>query len=55
LDLFRTQDGIHWVRVTNTGFEERDNFGVRTLLDTPWGLMVGAANAVDGLEVWLGR
>jgi hypothetical protein len=54
-DLFRTQDGIHWVRVTNEGFAERDNFGVRTLLDTPWGLMVGAANAVDGLEVWLGR
>jgi len=54
-DLWRTQDGVRWVKVTDTGFGGRDNYGVRNLKVTPWGFLLGTANAVDGFELWLGR
>jgi hypothetical protein len=53
-DFYRTKDGISWEALTLDGFGDRDNYGVRNLLDTPWGLMVGVGNAVDGFEIWLG-
>ena len=54
-DLWRTADGIRWIRVSDTGFDRRDNFGIRNLMATPWGFFVGVGNAVDGFEVWLGK
>jgi len=53
-DLYRTKDGVSWEPLTLDGFGDRDNYGVRNLLVTPWGLMVGTGNAVDGFEIWLG-
>lgn len=53
-DLWRTQDGVKWEAVNLDGFGDRDNYGIRNLLSTPWGLMVGTGNAVDGFEIWLG-
>ncbi|MFV1959091.1 MAG: hypothetical protein ACC662_06720 [Planctomycetota bacterium] len=46
---------MQWTPVTTTGFGEPDDFGVRALLPTPWGLLVGATNTVTGFELWLGR
>ncbi|MCI0534186.1 MAG: hypothetical protein L0Z50_03055 [Verrucomicrobiales bacterium] len=43
-DLFRSRDGVHWSPVTTTGFGNPYNFGVRTMVGTPHGLFVGAAN-----------
>ncbi len=54
-DLWRTRDGINWIKVSDTGFGEHDNYGIRNLLSTRWGLLVGVANAVDGFEIWAGR
>jgi len=54
-DLWRTQDGVFWVNVTKEGFGNYDNYGVRNLMATQWGFMLGAGNSVDGLEVWLGK
>ncbi len=54
-DLWRTADGVRWVKVTKTGFDERDNFGVRNMMATQWGFFVGVANAIDGFEIWLGK
>jgi len=54
-DLWRTKDGIHWVPVNLNGFGDWDNYGIRQLMSTQWGLMVGMGNAIDGFEVWLGR
>jgi hypothetical protein len=53
-DLWRTQDGVSWQAVNLDGFGDRDNYGIRNLLSTPWGLMVATGNAVDGFEIWLG-
>jgi len=54
-DLWRTQNGVHWVRVSDTGFGDHDSYGIRNLMATQWGLFAGVANAVDGFEVWLGK
>ncbi|MCC6694808.1 MAG: hypothetical protein IT365_04160 [Candidatus Hydrogenedentes bacterium] len=52
-DIFRTQDGDHWIPVTTTGFDTPGNYGWRTMESTPDGyLYLGSANPVDGLEVW---
>ena len=43
-DLWRTRDGLSWVPVTRDGFGNVFNYGARTLVSTPYGLFVGAAN-----------
>ncbi|MGD8308135.1 MAG: hypothetical protein PVG98_01745, partial [Chromatiales bacterium] len=44
-DLLRTPDGVHWTQITEDGFGNPWNYGVRTLLSAPGlGLVVGSAN-----------
>jgi len=54
-DLWRTQDGRHWVKVSDNGFGEHDNYGIRNLMATQWGFVLGAANSVDGAQIWIGK
>jgi hypothetical protein len=54
-DLWRTKDGINWSPVSLDGFGDHDNYGVRQVKSSPWGLLIGVANSVDGFEVWLGK
>ena len=54
-DLYRTQDGIDWVKVSTNGFDDLDNYGIRSMKPTPWGLLIGTANPYDGFEVWMGN
>jgi SAM-dependent methyltransferase len=57
-ELWRTTDGDNWVPVTRNGFGNWYNWGVRGLLSTPIGLVVGMANpfgpkvAVRGAGGW---
>ena len=57
-DLWRSRDGVFWVPVTRNGFGNMFNWGVRTLVSTPHGLFVGAANpfgpdvAVERSDGW---
>jgi hypothetical protein len=53
-DLWRTDEGIHFSSVTARGFDDRFNFGIRTLEPTPYGLFLGTANYYYGLNVRLG-
>lgn len=43
-ELWRSDDGIRWLPVTRSGFGNKYNWGVRNLLSTPHGLLVGTAN-----------
>lgn len=43
-DLWRSRDGIRWTNVTRTGFGNPCNYGARTMVSSPCGLFVGAAN-----------
>jgi pimeloyl-ACP methyl ester carboxylesterase len=42
-DLFRTDDGIHWSAITQTGMGVPNRTGVRSLEPTPVGLFMGTA------------
>ena len=54
-DFWRTKDGVNWVPINLDGFGDRDNYGIRNLLSTQWGLLAGSGNAVDGFELRMGR
>ncbi len=43
-DLWQSQDGDHWQAVTNNGFGNRLNCGVRTMVSTSSGMFVGIVN-----------
>ena len=53
-DLFRTSDGVNWMPVTRSGFENPFNWGLRTTVSTPYGVFVGSANPF-GPEVGVKR
>jgi hypothetical protein len=43
-ELWRSADGVNWLPITRSGFENPYNYGVRTLQSTPVGLFLGTAN-----------
>jgi len=43
-DLWRTADGENWMPVCRQGFGNAYNWGIRNIVSTPVGLMVGTAN-----------
>lgn len=51
-DLYRTSNGSDIVALTTNGFDDRFNFGVRSLEATPHGLFLGTANYYYGLQIW---
>ena len=52
-DLWRSDDGVSWQRVTKSGLGRPFNDGVRGLVSTPFGLFLGTVNPWEGTEVWL--
>ena len=42
--LYRTFDGDNWLAVTQNGFDNPYNYGIRSLVSTPNGLAVGLVN-----------
>jgi hypothetical protein len=58
-DLWRSPDGESWSPVSDDGFGNPLNYGLRTMVSTDLGLFVGTANPFNdyssgGAEVWLG-
>ena len=43
-DLWRSENGRQWSCISQTGFDNLYNYGVRTMASTPAGLFVGTAN-----------
>ena len=56
--LWRSRDGCHWQPVTLNGFGNFYNYGIRSMVSSPYGLFVGTANpytpevAVKRLAGW---
>lgn len=42
--VFRSFDGVNWVNVTEDGFENPFNIGIRAMVSTPAGLFLSSAN-----------
>jgi hypothetical protein len=53
-NLYYTDDGITFNLIDQTGFGDKFNDGVRSLLSTPYGLFLGSANQWFGLEIFQG-
>lgn len=57
-ELWRSTDGDRWTPITQNGFDNHCNMGIRTILSTPKGLFVGTANpfgpqvAIQGPGGW---
>jgi hypothetical protein len=51
-DLYRSANGRDFIPVTRTGFDDKFNFGVRSLEVAPTGLYLGTANYYYGLQIW---
>ena len=51
-DLYATRDGVNFTPVARDGFGDPYNYGGRTLLTTPQGLLLGTANPFWGGQVW---
>ncbi|GMW01294.1 MAG: hypothetical protein AMXMBFR84_24310 [Candidatus Hydrogenedentota bacterium] len=51
-DLFKTNDGVHWIPVSIDGFGNPGNYGIRTMKSVGDSLYVGTANPFQGVEVW---
>lgn len=54
-DLYKTPDGISWSAVTHNGFNDVNNFGIRALQTTPFGLFLGTTRPIGGAQVWLNQ
>src|SRR5690606_7416410 len=52
-DLFHTSNGRDFIPMSRTGFDDKFNFGVRSLETTPQGLFLGTANYYYGTQIWL--
>lgn len=51
-DLYRTEDGVHWTAVTQTGMGDNNNSGLRTLRSTPAGLFFGTMRQNGGAQIY---
>lgn len=54
-DLWKSPDGIRWTPVSLNGFNNPNNYGIRTMVSARRRLFVGTANPFEGCEVWVGR
>ena len=50
--LLKTSDGENFEIVTDSGFDDRYNYGGRSLVATDYGLFVGTANPFYGAQLW---
>ncbi len=51
-DLFVTEDGKNFNKISDNGFNDKFNYGVRTLLPSKDGLYLGTANPYYGCQLW---
>lgn len=51
-DLYVTEDGVHFTKITDDGFGDPYNHGCRAFGITDEGLFVGTANPFYGTQVW---
>lgn len=51
-DLYVTKDGVNYTELTVNGFNDKFNFGGRTLVANEDGLYIGTANPFYGAQLW---
>ena len=51
-DLYVTEDGVNFTKITDNGFGDPYNHGLRAFGITSGGLYIGTANPIYGTQVW---
>ena len=51
-DLYVSEDGIHFKKITINGFNDKYNYGLRTFVSSTDGLYIGTANPFYGAQLW---
>lgn len=51
-DFLVSKDGINFTRITRDGFNNKFNYGLRTLISSNDGLYIGTANPFYGGQLW---
>lgn len=51
-DLYVSEDGIHFKKITINGFNDKYNYGLRTFVSSTDGLYIGTANPFYGGQLW---
>ncbi len=51
-DLYVSEDGIHFKKITINGFNDKYNYGLRTFVSSNDGLYIGTANPFYGGQLW---
>ena len=51
-DLLKSADGENFEIVTDSGFNDKYNYGGRSIISTDYGLFVGTANPFYGTQLW---
>ena len=51
-DLLKSADGENFELVTDSGFNDKYNYGGRSIMATDYGLFVGTANPFFGTQLW---
>lgn len=54
-DLYVSDDGINFQTVTDDGFGDPYNHGLRVFAETDQGLCIGTANPFNGTQIWIQR
>jgi hypothetical protein len=54
-DMWVTPDGTNFTKISDNGFGDKFDFGIRNWASTPYGLFFGTANYYYGTQVYLAR
>ncbi len=54
-DLYKTTDGIRWTAVTRDGSGDMQNYAIRSIESTPFGLFFGNDRLIGGTQVWMNQ
>ncbi len=52
-DMLKSTDGVNFETITNDGFGDQYNHGLRTFESTDQGIFIGTANCFYGAQLWL--
>ncbi|HUU75818.1 MAG TPA: PKD domain-containing protein [Methanoregulaceae archaeon] len=54
-DMWMSSDGQYWVPVDLNGLGDPNNYGLRNMLATSDGLIIGTANPFEGCQIWIAK
>ena len=51
-NFYVSDDGVNFTEITDDGFNDKFNYGIRTFVSSDDGLYIGTANPFYGAQLW---